>query len=159
MARYAFSWLAVILSFVIAAVLELVSMPGFLDAYRPEWLVLTVVYWLIRHPEKMGIVAGFITGLAMDVMSGSYFGIHSLALSLVCYLVLGMHRRLKMFPVIQQSMVMFFIAGIHLMIVYTMRSLLSVADNGLEYMWQAFVSALVWPLILVLYDRLVFALR
>ena len=159
MASFAFSWLAVIVSFFVAMVLELVSLPDLVVILRPEWLVLTVIYWVLRHPEKMGVAAGFLTGLAMDVMSGSYFGIHSLALSLVCYLVLGMHQRLKMFPVIQQSAVIFFITGIHLMIVYTMRSLLSVADGGLEYLWQALVSAFVWPFVVVLYDRLVFALR
>jgi len=159
MATYFFSWLAVAISFFVAAVLELVSLPDMLVVLRPEWLVLTVIYWLLRHPEKVGIAIGFGTGLAMDVMSGSYFGIHALALSLVCYLVLGMHKRLKMFPVIQQSAVIFFITGIHLMIVYTMRSLLSVADSGLEYLWQALVSAFVWPFVVVLYDRLVFALR
>ncbi|TNC81934.1 MAG: rod shape-determining protein MreD [Oleiphilus sp.] len=155
----AFSWLAVLLSFVFAGVLELVALPDMLRGFRPEWLVLTQMYWLLRRPDKVGISFAFCIGLVMDVMAGSYFGIHAMALCLVTYLVLGMHKRFKMFPMGQQAAIMFIVTGVHLMIVYSLRAALSYADNGLDYLWQAFVSALVWPLLLVFYDRLVFMLR
>lgn len=154
-----FSWLAVLVSFVIAMVLELVVLPDRVLFLRPEWLTITLVYWMLRRPDKVGIAFGFGTGIVMDVMSGTYFGIHALALSLVSYLVLGMHKRLKMFPILQQAAIIFVVTGIQLMIVYTLRSVLSVADNGLEYLWHALMSAIVWPFVVVLYDRLAFSLR
>ncbi len=159
MAAYRFSWLAVVLSFVVAMILESVSLPAVVAFLRPEWVMLTLVYWLLRHPEKVGIATAVIAGLVMDVISGTYFGIHVLSLSLISYLVLLTHQRLKMYPVAQQSLTVFLITGIHLMVVYTMRSLLSYADGGLDYLWQALTSALFWPLVLILYDRLVYALR
>jgi len=153
------SWLAIFLSFLIASVLELLVIPDQVQFLRPEWLVLTLVYWLIRHPEKIGIATGAVIGLIMDVMSGSYLGIHVLSISLVCYLVLTMHQRLKMFPITQQSLVIFFIVGIQLMVVYTIRTTLGGNDSGLSYLWVAFSSAIVWPFVLIFTDRLVFALR
>lgn len=159
MANYTFSWLAVFISFLFAAVLELIVLPDMVAFLRPEWLVLTLIYWLLRYPGEIGIATGAIIGLVLDVLSGSYLGIHMLAASLICYLILSMHNRLKMFPVLQQSIVIFFIVGVHLMIVFTLRSALSVNDGGLRYLWQAFSSAVVWPVVLILYDRLVFALR
>jgi len=159
MVAYRLSWLALLLSVLIALILEVVSLPATVSFLRPEWLVLTLVYWLLRHPEAIGIASGVIAGVFMDVLSGTYFGIHVLSLSLICYLVLIMHQRLKMFPVAQQAVVLFFITGIHLMVVYTMRSLLSYADSGLDYLWQALASALLWPFIVIFYDRLVYALR
>jgi len=100
-----------------------------------------------------------VIGLVMDVLSGSYLGIHILSLSLICYLVLTMHKRLKMFPLVQQSAVVFFLVGIQLMVVYTLRSILGVSDIGLAYLWQALSSAIFWPMIVILCDRLAFALR
>jgi len=152
-------WSAVFLSFIFAAILELNLLPDTLAFLRPEWLVLTLIYWLLRHPEKIGIVTGVVIGLVMDVLSGSYLGIHILSLSLICYLVLTMHKRLKMFPLIQQSVVVFFLVGIQLMVVYTIRSILGVSDIGLTYLWQALSSAVFWPMIVILCDRLAFALR
>jgi len=153
------SWLAVFLSFLFAAVLEFLVLPDSVLFIRPEWLVLTMVYWLLRHPEKIGIMTGCVVGLLMDIMSGSYLGIHILSLSLVSYLVLTMHRRFKMFPILQQSFVIFFIVGIQLMVVYTLRSSLGGVDSGLSYLWIALSSAIFWPIILIFTDRLVFALR
>jgi len=153
------SWLAVFLSFLFAAILELNLLPEIVAFLRPEWLVLTLIYWLLRHPEKVGVMMGLLIGLVMDVLSGSYLGVHMLSLSLICYLVLSMHKRLKMFPLGQQCVVVFFIVGIQLMVVYTLRSVLGVSDVGLAYLWQALSSAFFWPVIVILTDRLAFALR
>ncbi|KZY31620.1 hypothetical protein A3729_20455 [Oleiphilus sp. HI0043] len=70
-----------------------------------------------------------------------------------------MHQRLKMFPVLQQSLVIFFIIGILLMIVMTIRGALGAVDNNMSYLGAALSSALVWPFVLIFTDRLVFALR
>lgn len=154
-----FSWVAVVITFVLALILELIALPDRLLFLRPEWLVMTVIYWLLRRPDKLGIACGFGTGIVMDVLTGTYFGIHALSMSLICYLVLGMHKRLKMFPVIQQALIVFLITGIQLMIVYMLRLMLSVTDNGLEYLWQALISAAFWPFVVVLYDRIAYTFR
>ena len=153
------SWLAVFLSFSAASVLELLVMPQVLLAYRPEWIVLTLIYWLLRHPEKIGLLTAFIAGILMDVLSSTYMGVNIISCCIISYLVLTMHQRLKMFPVLQQSLVIFFITGISLMIVLTIRSALGTADNNMSYLNAAFSSALVWPFVLIFTDRLVFALR
>ncbi len=154
-----FSWVAVILSFFLAAVLELLVLPETIAPLRPEWMVLCLIYWLLRHPERVGLATALVAGLVMDLLAGSYFGMHMMAMSVISYLVLAMQQRLKMFPVVQQSLIVFFITGIQLMVVYTLRTILSVADSSLEYLWQALSSALFWPFMLILFDRLVFALR
>ena len=154
-----FSLLAVLVSFVAAAVLEVLTLPDVLLKFRPEWLVLTLIYWLLRHPEKIGISTAILLGLLMDVISGSYFGVHVLAYSVLTYLVLSMHQRLKMFPVIQQSFIVFFLVGIQSMVVYFLTIVLQGSQSGLSYLWLALTSAIAWPLVLILTDRLVLSLR
>lgn len=153
------SYVVIFVSFFIAAILEVISLPSVISHLRPEWLVLTVLYWLLRHPEKVGIAISVAVGLVMDVMLGTYLGIHALSLSIVSYLVLTLHQRLKMFPIAQQSMVVFFIVGIELMVVNTLKVQLSVGDTGLTYLWHALMSALIWPFVVIFYDRLAFAFR
>lgn len=153
------SWLGVVLSFSGAAVLEMLVMPQILLSFRPEWMALTLIYWLLRHPEKIGLLSAFIVGLVMDVLSSTYLGVHAISCCIVSYLVLTMHQRLKMFPVLQQSLVMFFIISILLMIVVTMRGALGAVDNNMTYLGAALSSAFAWPFVLIITDRLVFALR
>lgn len=158
-----FSWLALALSLSLALVLELIALPERLLFLRPEWLVLTVVYWLLRRPDKLGIAFAFLCGIAMDLLTGSYFGIHALAMSLIAYLVLSMHKRLQMFPLIQQAFIIFFVTGIQVMIVFSLRSVLGSAigasDSGWDYLWQALISAAIWPFVVVLYDRIAYTFR
>lgn len=153
------SYLIVIVSFILAAVFELIKLPGLVSQLRPEWLVLTLLYWLLRYPEKVGLTTACGIGLLMDVMQGSYLGIHMAAMSIIAYLVLTMHQRLKMFPMAQQAMIIFLVTGIQLMVVNTLKTQLSVSESGLAYLWQAFTSALIWPFVVIVYDRLVFAFR
>lgn len=154
-----FSWMAVFVSFLFAAVLELIVLPDSFQSYRPEWVSLILIYWLLRYPEKVGLVNAVILGLVMDVMSGATLGTYVLGYSVSTYLVLSMHKRLKMFPVPQQSAVIFFLVGIQLMIVYLLSMVLQGYDSGLSYLWQAFTSAIAWPLVLILTDRLALSLR
>ncbi len=153
------SGVAVFLSFAMAAVLELLVMPQVLLAYRPEWMVLTLIYWLLRHPERIGLLSAFLIGMLMDVLSSTYLGVHIIACCIISYLILAMHQRLKMFPVLQQSLVIFFVVSIMLMIVSMIRGALGGAENDLSYLGAALSSALVWPFVLIFTDRLVFALR
>ncbi len=153
------NWFVVALTFVAAMMLELVALPDMLSPFRPEWLVLTQIYWLLRRPDRVGIASAFVIGIVMDVLTGSYFGVHSLALCIVSYLVLGIHKRFRMFPMAKQAFVIFVLSGIQLLIVYAMRAALSVADNGFDYLWQAIISALVWPILVIVYDRLAFTFR
>tara|TARA_R110001592_G_scaffold52649_10_gene161413 strand:+ start:8091 stop:8567 length:477 start_codon:yes stop_codon:yes gene_type:complete len=154
-----FSWLALFFSFLAAAVFEVVVLPDSFLRFRPEWLALTLIYWLLRHPERVGVITSVAVGLVMDVISGATLGVHVLAYSVTTYLVLSMHQRLKMFPVIQQCFVVFFLVGIQLMFVYVLSMILHGAESDLSYLWLAFTSALAWPLVLILTDRLALFLR
>jgi len=45
----------------------------------PDWIALLLVFWSIREPRHVGMGAGFVLGLAMDVADASLMGQHALA--------------------------------------------------------------------------------
>jgi len=157
--RSRFSWLAVFVTFLIAAMLEVVALPEMIQNFRPQWLALILIYWLLRYPERVGMTCALVFGLIMDVISGTVLGVHVLAYAITCYLILSMHQRLKMFPIIQQSLVMFILVATQLMMVSLLSKLLVGTTNDLSCLWLALTSALVWPIILILTDRVSLALR
>jgi rod shape-determining protein MreD len=153
------SWISIALTILLGAVLETMPLPDLVTSVRPQWTTLFVIYWLLRHPEKVGIFFAAGVGFLMDLITGSYFGVHMLAIGLLAYFVLVLHLRLKMFPILQQACVIFFLIGIELMLINLLRALLSGLDNDMDYLWQALSSALVWPLVLLLIDRIQILLR
>ncbi len=91
----------------IALVLTLLPLPAWLAILRPEFLVLTVLYWSIQAPYVGGIGLGWFSGLLLDAFQGPVLGEHALAVALVAYLGVHEHQRIRTKPLLQQSLIVF----------------------------------------------------
>ena len=100
------------LTFLVAFVLLVVPLPDWLQWARPEWVTLTLIYWCIALPQRVGITIGLLAGLGVDVLEGSLFGQHGLALVVVAFLALILYQRLRVYSLLQQSAVVFVLVGI-----------------------------------------------
>jgi rod shape-determining protein MreD len=96
-----------LLSAVVALVLTVLPLPRWLDVVRPAFLVLTVLYWSVNAPRAGGLAIGFFAGLMLDVFQGPVLGEHALALSLITYIAVREHQRIRSKPAIQQAMIVF----------------------------------------------------
>ena len=96
-----------LLSAFVALALTVVPLPPWLDVLRPAFLVLTVLYWSINAPRTGGIAFGFFAGLMLDVFQGPVLGEHALALSLITYITVREHQRIRSKPAIQQALIVF----------------------------------------------------
>ena len=88
-------YIAVTLLF--ALVLNLFGLPGVLQQIRPDFIALTLIYWVVYHPRRVGFLPAWILGLIMDVADSSLFGQHALAYAVLMYLAILLHRRIVMF--------------------------------------------------------------
>ncbi|MDX1590035.1 MAG: rod shape-determining protein MreD [Oleiphilaceae bacterium] len=141
-----------VLTVLLALVASIALFPTGLAHWRPEWLAMLVIYWVLRAPGRFGILTAWTLGLLLDVLEGSALGIHALSLSLVAALVLAAHQRLQMYPLPQQCLVVFLFVGLGQMLVHFVHQMLGIPRGGFEYLYPALSSALVWPVFLVLMD-------
>ncbi|HXW75416.1 MAG TPA: rod shape-determining protein MreD [Steroidobacteraceae bacterium] len=93
-----------LLSAFVALTLTVLPLPPWLDVLRPAFLVLTVLYWSVNAPRTGGIALGFFAGLMLDVFQGPVLGEHALALSLITYIAVREHQRIRSKPAIQQAL-------------------------------------------------------
>ncbi len=142
-------------SFFIAFVLSVLPMPLALAAWRPEWSAMTLIFWVIHSKDQMGILWALGVGIFMDVLEGTTLGTNALAFSLIAYLVLTMHHRIKMFPLFQQSFIIFMLVGINLMVTHLINNLTSMPVSGLSYLQPALISAILWPIVYSVMKRTV----
>ena len=75
--------------------------------WLPDFLALTVVFWSVHQPLRVGIGAAFLFGLAMDVHQASLLGQHALAYTALSYFAITIHRRLLWFTVPSQAVQVF----------------------------------------------------
>lgn len=99
--------LTIVVTAVMALVLSLVPLPTWLAVLRPQFLVLTVLYWSTMMPRVGGLLLGFGSGLTLDVFEGSLLGEHALALSIATYLAIRLHLLVRAKPIFEQSLFVF----------------------------------------------------
>ncbi len=71
---------------------------------RPDFLLLTVLYWAIYRPADMGIGTAWWLGLLEDACDGAHLGQHALAYATCVYALGHFQRRLYNFPPWQQAL-------------------------------------------------------
>lgn len=72
-------------------------------AWSPDLLAVTLVFWSVHQPLRVGIGAAFVFGLFMDVHQGALLGQHAMAYTVLSFFAITIHRRLLWFTVPLQA--------------------------------------------------------
>ncbi|MGK9067242.1 rod shape-determining protein MreD [Stutzerimonas chloritidismutans] len=137
------------LSLLVALLLSVAPMPVNTELARPLWLGMFIAYWAITLPHRGGMAAAFIFGLMLDVLAGTLLGQNGLPLLLVTFLVLSLNQRLRMFPLLQQSLVLLVILGLGQLVHLWLNTLTGNRPPTLLFLVPVPVSALLWPWVFV----------
>jgi rod shape-determining protein MreD len=138
----------IILTFLVAYVLAVLPLPAWLQWGRPEWVALTLIYWCIALPQRVGIATGLVLGIGLDVLEGSLLGQNALALVVVALLSLILYQRLRVYSLWQQAGVVFMLVGIDQLICQWVQNLEEISALPRLFLLPAFSSALLWPVVL-----------
>ena len=145
MAAHSSNTWVVWLTFALAFLLSVSSMPKFMELGRPLWLALFLTYWVLALPHRVGMTTAWGVGLLADVLNGTLLGQNALILTLITFLVLTLHQRLRMFPMWQQSMVLLVVFGLAQLVQLWLNALTGSRPPTLAFVLPALVSALLWP--------------
>lgn len=91
-------------SAVVGLLLSVLPLPGVLEWLRPDFLLLVVIWFALMAPRAGGLLFAFVAGLALDAFRGVVLGQYALAFVVVAYLVHRFHLRMRMFSLLQQSL-------------------------------------------------------
>jgi rod shape-determining protein MreD len=138
----------ILLTFLAAYVLALVPLPPWAQWARPEWVALTLIYWTIALPHRVGMLTGLVLGVGLDVLEGAVLGQNAFALVVVALLSFGLYQRLRVYSLSQQAGVVFVIIGVNQLVCQWVQNLEGAGAHSLFFLLPAFSSALLWPVIL-----------
>ena len=142
-----------IFSGLIALFLSVLPLPGWLDVARPSFLVLAVLYFSITAPRAGGLALGFFAGVMLDVFQGTVLGQHALALTLVTYIAVREHQKIRSKPAFQQSLIVFFALLAYEFVVFAIDGWTGhPITNPLRWV-HTFSGALIWPIAIALLER------
>ncbi|RVU30682.1 MULTISPECIES: rod shape-determining protein MreD [Neptunomonas] len=141
--------LIVVGTLIVGFLLSQFPLPDSLAWWRPEWVAMIVIYWVMALPHRFGIGMAWLAGLALDVLKGSLLGMNALALTIVAFITLILHKRLRMFPIWQQAMMVLVLVGINQLVFRWIQSFSGESGQGLVILLPAVMSALIWPWVFV----------
>jgi len=137
--------LIIAITFVVGFVLSALPLPDTIVDWRPCWLAMLLIYWCMALPERVGISSAWLLGLFFDAQQSFILGQHALGFIFLAYIIIRNHKRLRVYPLLQQALVV----CLYLLIYQALMLLVMLLSGTITYTWfywlPAFTSMLIWP--------------
>lgn len=135
----------VLLSFIIALLLDMLPMPGFTIWLRPQWTLLVLMYWLIETPYAIGFFVVFCLGIILDVLNGALLGMHAIGFLIVAYVIYKTYHLIRSYPMPQQTIVIFLVMMLYQLILLIILMIINASPHSWLYFGSSLTTAILWP--------------
>ena len=134
--------------------LSSVPLPHVLDLLRPDFLLLVVVWFALMLPRTGGLLFAWCAGLALDAFRGVVLGQNALAFVVIAYLVHRFHLRVRMFPLLHQSLVVLSLLWLYQFMLFWIDGVTGHPLTDWVRWLPVITGALLWPVLAGLMGRL-----
>jgi len=148
-------WGGIVASFL----LQLTPLPAVLLPFKPYWLALVLIYWMIELPERVPLGLCFTLGLVGDVLGGEVLGEQALRLCILCFIVLRFRSRLRFFPMWQQTLAVFALLLNDRVVYLMVHAVAGDPPPDLDFWFAPVAGMLAWRWLFLLFDDLRARLR
>jgi rod shape-determining protein MreD len=132
-------------SFAAALLLDFLPWPDV--SLAPDFVALTLAFWCVHQPRRIGLATGWALGLLVDAGNGVLLGQHALAYSALAFAAIGLSRRILWFDLWGQAL--------HVLLLLEGAQALALGVRlaaGAEFPgWSLFVgpavATLLWPMV------------
>lgn len=135
----------IVLSLLLGLAANLLPWSGITKLLWPDFIALLLIYWVTYQPRHVGLGTAWFLGLLMDIADGVLFGQHALAYTLMVYLTQILYRRIQMLSPWQQSLYVFGLLLISLVIMLVIRLSFNAAFPGVLFFASSVIGAVAWP--------------
>jgi len=139
--------LPVILSFIFGLMLTIMPLPDSVDAFRPDWIAMLVIFWAMQLPRTWSVGTAWIVGIILDVSQGTLLGQHALALCCVAFVTVRFHLLMRVFPIVQLTATVFPILAIYQFLLFWINGVAGVNAPSVAYWGPVISSTVLWPIV------------
>lgn len=137
-------------TFIISFMLAVMPLPSWATTWRPAWVAMVLIYWCIATPQRVGVATGWFSGIIHDVLSDTLLGQHALGLTLIAYISLKLHQRVRIFPVWQQAFGVGVLVAINQFLDLWIRGMIGYPPTNWSFLYPALTSLLLWPWVFII---------
>jgi rod shape-determining protein MreD len=144
-ARPFFIWMSLIAAFIFNIILSAWFWGR--AAWLPDMLLITILFWNIHQPHRIGMGSAFFFGLLMDVQTIGLLGQHALAYTLVSFMAILIHRRILWFKTRTQALQLFPLFALSHFLEGVLRYFFSNPTTDWFAVFAPMIEAILWPIV------------
>lgn len=122
--------------------------------YRPDFVLVVLIYWLLRAPSLCSVGTAWIAGLLVDLATGSLLGQHALSFTITAYVSLNYQRRLVLFNTWQLAGYIVALLTLERVLMLLLKLFAGNENPGWHYIWPVFTGLILWQLMIVMFGGL-----
>lgn len=151
--------LPVLLSIAAALMLSIVPLPATIEAFRPDWVALTLIYWAMTLPRSYSVGTAWVVGIVVDVAHGTLLGQHALALCFIIYVTAKFHLQLRVFPLSQMTATVFALLALYQFLLFWINGVAGLHTESVTYWGPVITGTLIWPLLSMFFSGIRYRVR
>ena len=137
----------IVFTLFVALLLTIMPLPEWARYLRPDWVGLVLIYWCMALPERVGVVSGWVAGLLVDLLTGAVLGQHALSLTVVAFLTIRFHQRVRLFPMLQQAATVLVLLILHQLLALWVSRFIGRPGVSWYFWMPSLVGMFIWPLV------------
>ncbi|HSG97947.1 MAG TPA: rod shape-determining protein MreD [Woeseiaceae bacterium] len=139
--------LPVIITLVVGLMLAIMPLPDSVQAWRPDWLALILIFWAMQAPRTWSVGSAWIVGIVLDVAYGTLLGQHALALCVIVFVTVRFHLLMRVFPLSQMTATVFALLALYQFMLFWINGVASVSAPSVAYWGPVIAGTAFWPLV------------
>lgn len=131
-------------SLFLALLCLLLPWSGIALTVRPDFLLLVIIFWIIRAPNLCNIGTAWVVGLVVDLATGGVFGQYALAYTIAAFFAAIYQRRLVLFNSTQQIFYVFLLLITSQVVLLILKTFSGAQWLGWSYFIPSISGVLIW---------------
>ena len=129
-------------------------LPLSVDAFRPDWVLVVLLYWCLALPARVNVISAGVMGFILDVLLGSTLGVHAGGMAISVYIVAGNFQKIRNFSVWQQALIVGVLSALYHLIVFWLQRFLTDAVFLPSYLYPVLTTIILWPWVFLLLRKI-----
>jgi len=146
--------LPVVITLLVAFMLMITPMPAAVEAFRPDWLALVLMFWSMAVPRSYSVGIAWLIGIVLDVAQGTLLGQHALALCVIVYITVKFHLLMRVFPLSQLTATVFALLALYQFLLFWINGVAGVTAPAIDYWGPVVSGTIVWPFMSIMLSGL-----
>ena len=151
---FAHNGVIILLTLLVALMASIMPLPLSVDAFRPDWVLIVLIYWCMALPGRVSIITAWVMGFLIDVLLGSILGVHASGMAIVVYIIAESGQKIRNFSILQQTLIVGMLAALYHLVVFWLQHFLIDVIFLSSYLYPVITTIVLWPWVFYLLRKI-----